>query len=358
MKWNAPSGVTGYTLRWRKMPDHVVQEPYRGITRTVRYDHSEVGWEPQAASASSPWQYPAQPVSTGVSQYTIPSLTSGEIYAVQLNYTTSGGEVFSARERYVWPSADFPSNGKRVATYPFFGHWPNREYVYSICTQTFPQSTRKDWATLIRHAFEQWETTGAVQMTPSSESCTVEIDKPLSMIGSIYNEANEVFMVPTDDSNLLAVASRNFALNILFQCVFNSRACVISTGYLQFTRQAKNELSGKSVDILINQSTDSWGKAVPGKNKLPSDDDVQFNVCSDPNDEGSDAYKAYSLMTHESGHALGISGFSFLGLLDPVAMAHPTIDDTVFEYNWGDTQCSPYPFDRMAIYALYQKILP
>ncbi len=70
----------------------------------------------------------------------------------------------------------------------------------------------------------------------------------------------------------------------------------------------------------------------------------------------------YKFMVHDSGHALGWSGFSSAGLLTPQGsyeMSHPTIDDSVMNY-WKYTaiepDCSPHPFDIMAIYALYRAV--
>ena len=67
-------------------------------------------------------------------------------------------------------------------------------------------------------------------------------------------------------------------------------------------------------------------------------------------------------MVHESGHALGLSGFSWAGLLTSQGsyeMSHPTISDSVmnyWQYTATEPDCSPHPFDIMAIYALYQTV--
>ena len=67
-------------------------------------------------------------------------------------------------------------------------------------------------------------------------------------------------------------------------------------------------------------------------------------------------------MTHEAGHTLGLSGLSPFEVFTErgrYVMAHPTIPDSVMNYvNFTRTEpdCSPYPFDVMAIYALYQNI--
>ena len=84
---------------------------------------------------------------------------------------------------------------------------------------------------------------------------------------------------------------------------------------------------------------------------------------------------------HEAGHALGLSNVSYVGLVteplslyawfkrfQPYEAAHPTIPDAVMNYDdevpdhwaaWApsplnEPDCSPHPFDLMAIYSLYQ----
>ena len=81
---------------------------------------------------------------------------------------------------------------------------------------------------------------------------------------------------------------------------------------------------------------------------------------------------AYSDLVHEIGHALGIGGGDNAGWVNP---GHPQVPDSVVNYNWlavplnpavtpmvqgdfdrghSEPDCAPYPFDVMAIYALYQ----
>ena len=74
----------------------------------------------------------------------------------------------------------------------------------------------------------------------------------------------------------------------------------------------------------------------------------------------------YELMVHVAGHTLGLSGFSLLDLLSEeriYTIAHPKISDSVMSYDsetpvLNEPECSPHPFDILAINALYQKIGP
>ena len=88
-------------------------------------------------------------------------------------------------------------------------------------------------------------------------------------------------------------------------------------------------------------------------------------------------YDTGSPMVHEAGHALGMSGYSeFFEVFTAQGrynMAHPNIPDIVMNYdhevieNFTDNDfakgqdrweadCSPHPFDILAIYALYQTV--
>ena len=393
VRWNAPSGVTGYTLRWREMPDHVVQEPYRGIIRTRRYDHSKAGWRPNPASPTE-WVTPQNSVSTAASQYRIPGLKLEEVYAVQINYTTSGGEVFSARERYVWPSAkDFPGNGERVATYPYFGHFENSDYLYRVCKETFlPVSAQDHWVDIIEHAFEQWEiaTERLVTLTPdvdaqgNHEPCTdmsiIRWFLYRDEVRATDNALSEVRMI--DDSGWSGLLSTISFIEMLSDpykaCIFGGTACVTSiggyggnvtltTGAINplFITQASNVLPGVDVTFKYGPFKDSLERDIPGNNPTVDATDIQFNACLPPptmTANPDDMYKAYRTAVHEAGHALGISAPSLI-----YSSAHPTIPDSVLNYDWNgevlqgtgkanlyEPDCSPHPFDVLAIYALYQ----
>ncbi len=70
---------------------------------------------------------------------------------------------------------------------------------------------------------------------------------------------------------------------------------------------------------------------------------IVFNTC--PNTPTKYNYP-YSSLVHESGHALGLD--------------HPEIPDFIMNHNGivgvNEPDCSPHPFDIMAIYALYQTV--
>ena len=80
-------------------------------------------------------------------------------------------------------------------------------------------------------------------------------------------------------------------------------------------------------------------------------------------------YWAYHTAVHEAGHALGMSGINDFILRQRYHAAHPTIPDSVMNYDipgdirhpsvsddFAEPDCSPHPFDVMAMFALYQSV--
>ena len=86
---------------------------------------------------------------------------------------------------------------------------------------------------------------------------------------------------------------------------------------------------------------------------MKKDDDLRlptpfarFNTCF--NDDFDDYGSAYTSFLHEVGHLIGIS-------------KHPEFPESVMNYDHAtgvsdllEPDCSPYPIDIMAVYALYQ----
>ena len=395
---NSPTGAGQALLKWKEIPDvaeYVIKYRKLGNSPEITVPvytgdvhHSNVAWP-----EDNGWPYyemteeePFSPAAGAVSK-TLTGLSTGAIYALQVNYeTNSSKKVFSARDAYVYPSKGFPGEGlvpERVATFRFFGHWKSKEYVYSVCEDTFPSDTKTTWNKLIVHALEQWETsTGIVTITPTDETaspmdCLADSNFPFSTVESINNEINEIFMVDTGSVQLgtalgYSIFGRNWVRGALFSCIYPAAACVISPEYERH-HEASTQLTNETdnVDILINKNHDNivWQDKetsikrhviIPGTDNLHSAGDVMFNMCMPTVGNEKDFY-LYALMVHESGHALGLSGFSpealVLGARAKYEMSHPTIADSVMNY-WNFTRteddCSPHPFDIMAIYALYQ----
>ena len=171
----------------------------------------------------------------------------------------------------------------------------------------------------------------------------------------------------------------------MFQYVFTAPACVLSDGYGLLTGGAGPELPASgSTDMLLNRGWLSSehsdyaplipGSGLPMGNKDHDHKDVRFNTCQPiQRTDGANIYFPYSTVLHEAGHTLGLSGYNIadVTLLRFYEMSHPTIPESVMNYDYevsdnhdpvtGDfirtePNCAPYPFDLMALHALYQTV--
>ena len=99
----------------------------------------------------------------------------------------------------------------------------------------------------------------------------------------------------------------------------------------------------------------------PGLNTSIDREDTLFNTCK----RGASYidFFNYRTMVHEAGHALGLSNFSYYEALSS-AVAHSHIPDSVMNNDRrvslivDEPDCSPHPFDVMALEALYQTVRP
>ena len=393
VKWQGAAGTPRYELRYRKMED----------------DHSTIGWAPRGARTIADWttESPVTPP-----DHTVPGLEQGAIYAFQLNYTVGDRKFFSAREAYAWPSDGFPGNAERVATYTFFGHWPDREYRYTLCRDGFPQDKLNQWADLFSHAFRQWEDTTDELVTITHETTVECPTTPFDEFVQRDDDRSEIRMLDPGLTPSTALLLPEVKSDIFKICILKADACTTSyKGYaplvttdaatrasrarlisdhldgnlslaelsgrflllLSSQRQPGNEL--QSVDITFSRSgfneyfmgaMNRKEAAIPGRDRRPSDDDIRLNRCFDrvrgvyvQDDSG---FKPYRTAVHEMGHALGLSNIDLFPLdnlqTQPYSAAHPSIPDSVMNYdsrvNSPEPDCAPYPFDVMAVTALYQ----
>ena len=379
LEWSSIPDVGSYTVRYRQLGSWFEE---RGRRRFER-DHTHIAWPNHEEWPHYDEDFVELP-STTASSETVTNLDEAEIYAFQLNYTTTSGQkVFSARDAYVWASDRLPERTSRVGTYPFFGYWENGSYGYTICADTFtPAESRGDWMYLIEHAFEQWEQAAPDFITVtreygdclSEDGSPIDNDVPITVVEALFNESNEVYMVDMSGwDRPLAIINDN---NLLFHCIRYGVACVISPRYWDLTwlvnpfRPSVRALDEGSVDVLVNATI----KAVPengatfDSNKhrrldIPGEDmtldskDTPFNVCIPGT--GDVDFRNYRHLIHEAGHALGLSNFDYLEFWASYT-AHPSIPDSVLNYDSEVAQisdepdCSPHPFDVMAITSLYQ----
>ncbi len=389
IKWNRIPGVSKYTINHRLLGGtHTNRDGWYPYSYVKLSNMPEIV-EDRNSSSSTPLTH------------TINNLNLGEIYAIQLNYTDQNGvQVFSGRDAFVWPSKRPPEEeDENVATYPFFGHWPKKEYVYRICENTFPSSTRQAWINVITRAFKQWETStdGLVKLTEDSEKCELTEGPPINELKELKLNVNEVYMVDVDLHRKKPGRFTDYIKDYRGRCVLgtNVPACVISHAYgkaVSGNRRLSNDAdSTYGVDVLFS-------KDVFGTKPIAIPSSVVFNQCIRKEngqlfvDSGKDDVKAYEIALHEAGHALGLSNVLtgdvvndvvahirdvFLGgILKPLAQwangeainqrSHPSIPDSVMNHNseiqkiipgdWDEPDCSPHPFDLLVINALYQTV--
>ena len=332
---------------------------------------------------------------------------------------SDSSKVYSARDAFVWPSTAYPEENKRVATYPFFGHHPTRTFEYIICTDTFPtdpldrgltthdpNATQRDrWTNIVTNAFEEWETAtgGFVTVTRNgSGNCAAG---PMASFIATDDSQSEARMFDLQQGRSIW-SFPEVKSDVFKMCVIDATACVTSfggysgIGHNDATRQrildffeeysegdlTIPELFGGLISLISSLSTGdrkaenelesadiTFNKARFAGTDLELPTSTPFNTClPDRPDTDPDAgYKAYRTAVHEAGHALGLSNITLNPFLlgQPYEIAHPTIPDAVMNYDhepyeWGrwvhsvplnEPDCSPHPFDVLAIYALYQK---
>ena len=87
---------------------------------------------------------------------------------------------------------------------------------------------------------------------------------------------------------------------------------------------------------------------IPGTDTTASEGEIPFNTCLTTAGQ-------YVALVHEAGHALGISYGPDIVYPNEQDRFHPKIRDALMSYH-PTPDCSPHPFDIMAIYALYQTV--
>ena len=324
--------------------------------------------------------------------------------------------VFAARDVYVWPSARAAKDGERVATFPLDDTLDinSRIYEYRICLDTFPADKRSAWKNIIVHAFGQWEiaTDGLVRMIHLGSDCadfanarseaygmiqnrigrplTAEEDEGLKKFVkttrdwlSMYKEdrtKNEVIMldhstIPLSAFQSVKVSAELASLLGFTACFFDEPISGCAVSSRESGRSDPEDYRTArvvSTDIYLPHTLglDDAGMYKPTALEIPSDnswnparDDVPLNSCISISYTREPDPPVYDTLVHEAGHALGIGD----GRTTGYTQHHPSIPRSVANYNqtirytvhhldssYSENDCSPHPFDIMAIFALYQ----
>ncbi len=138
--------------------------------------------------------------------------------------------------------------------------------------------------------------------------------------------------------------------------------CALDTGASACASPRHND---NITDILLrHEEVGNDSLAIPGGDDVVDRSDALLNTCIGRKGDG-----AYGTLVHEAGHVLGIRDGQGHGDWVGSVNHHPTIPGTVMNYEnrnlkelpaWfvlpSEPDCSPHPFDIMAIYALYQTV--
>ena len=271
----------------------------------------------------------------------------------------------------------------------------------------------RKWVGILDDAFEQWETAtngfltvsrdqnGVCSEGPSDPGNPDNLESMREFI-NVDDAQNEVRMFDLTEKSIFFFPE--FYSDVFKICLnFGAPACVTSfNGYSGINTESsrrteiieiaddlgmdnevslievilalKNLISGERKAMNTIQSVDvSFNEENFRDNPLNLPDNVSFNSCmpdaSITSENPDSGYFAYRTAVHEAGHALGLSGFSLLSLANEQGryeMAHPTIPDAAMNYDGeagnrvnrplSEPDCSPHPFDIIAIYALYQNV--
>ena len=389
VRWSPPQGATRYKIRWRKMQGASLPESFLG---------EETLDDPSRAT------FPIQP------------LQHLEVYAIQLNYLTADGWVFSARDRYVWPSPISAGvgerSGERVATFPLDRRLvdevidsagkKHKAYIYHICEETFPdvyfldrRSKRDAWVKLINHAFGQWQlaTDGLVRVVQGTDGCA----DYSRFIGGIVDS------IPSEDfeEGLTEDEIRRHVANYLDKYEERLRG-LRDQGSTQSEVLMIDDTEGSDIRLFLDVNVFPeiakelgfvWSFKTTGRDrendrayvtKLPDADRYDMFIRrgafeqGPPRDDGTGPkYPQDLLRLPGDGDEVAESGEVPFGSCQGLASreedihytaygtlvheaghvlgiaGHPSIEGSVMNGE-SEPDCSPHPLDIMAIYALYQ----
>ena len=419
VRWSEITGATHYTIMYRELPGFHWSPGWTVSPPTASHPRTSI--EVAAASAvTDPNDNTRLTYTIGGTTNTANPLTRNELYAVSINYQKQGVKYFAAREAYVWPSARRADNGERVGSFPLVQMIPNNTYKYHICEDTFPAGTlnvrREAWVSLITDAVEQWASAsqGLITGERVDEPC-VSFDSVVTQIESDIRRHIAKWPDLSDEkvrefaralitrlrrtgavrstSSLLANRNEILMYNDVDGAlayfrevdVFPELASDLGYRCWHYDREVQPDIPNIPMCTQSDYREGSWRSDIIVRRSLFEDDrllmpksNARFNTCprTQPGHGYGSAtdgvYKAFTIMVHEVGHALGIRGGPGIVWTN---RGHPQVPDSVMNYDhvavskdperpplsradfdgsFSEPDCTPHPLDVMAIYALYQ----
>ena len=373
------------------------------------------GWDGETYEFISTFQQnPLSGGSTLSGGNTITGLERDALYAIQLVYEEDGfPTIFAARDMHVWPSAHAPNWGSRVATLPVNYRPTSPEFHFRICEDTFKTGSPEQWRNIIVHAMEQWETAtnrwrtlnNVVTMTfdaytaaevaaeSSLSSDLIGTSKPCADFDYFVGRAIYKYNILRQSFTDTGSVSR-FAVNFIHRLrttqvmgrkntladeqqldldhheiamddtpaaeILEMRAigvfselstnlgfswCWEGTGRYSGCATRERSDSGWIRDIFVRDVflTDQLG--IPGVDPFVDEEDVHLVSCD------AKKYRAYRVVLHEGGHALGI-GYGMDG--QGQERHHPSIPYSVMSYlDHAHRYCHPTALDVLVLGVLY-----
>ena len=202
--------------------------------------------------------------------------------------------------------------------------------------------------------------TGMIEGVPYDIDQTIRDDRSLNEV-IMYNDSRgdlpflSTHGIFTEISTVVMAGSSGRPFS---QIIGQDHACWSGGNELMCTRTDKTydtaatRLTKATSDIFIRRSKFEVGVVTNVTTLDVPAADARANWCNNDSDMANSAYRSF---LHEIGHVLGIGR----GEINDTSAgwvegAHPLIHDAVMNYEFDEPDCAPYPFDLMAIYALYQ----
>ena len=389
-------------VEWNSVGD-ILGDAYSQGEYDLRHRKSLAIYNAYSPRISNFFESTGDPEENKTSPFAIRNLATNAVYGIQLVYRAEGPSadtadddiwVFAARHAYAWVSDQPIPDGSRVAGVPVTGRVKDTTFSYKICTTTFLLDNRvESWVSLITAAFDRWQaavTTDLITIERDTDPCTdyhtvaslildhyVILNTSPAFSGYSHDDlvdlvehfidtairervarlhrddgaANEIKMF-NDDEGVEGYLRKQEVFSEIALDIGHRTGCWYfdigsSPGMVVWKLDdavlmcyapyiVDRDISG---DIFIRQSKFSTDAL------LRPAEDAKFNMCSSVtlNNAKDSAYKSF---LHEVGHALGIGGD---------AGGHSATNVTsVVNYVADPADCSPYPADIMALYALYQ----
>ena len=393
-------------LTWKFIVDHIPGIDYSGGNYYFRYrqatpGHDKSGWQPGIYTDVNTIADSELHLGNKIE-----GLRRNQIYALQMIYSKRDTPmIFSAVDAYVWPSHTRAERGQRVATFPLSQRLSSdRTFRYRVCVETFEvegDARKGEWLALINDVFRKWESATnlihAWEDTLYCTSYTLIVDLVSDKIGRIDSSRSkddrtddvEAFLAGTKDGLALDSVPPDNIIDLVSAVnqhdAKSSEIIMFDYGVGTDPARLAAEVNFKQISQLIGYSA-CWDPAATRGNaavmcavsQFVNGSNVGDGVTTDifinrvkyemktiggvMNASDSDACvvdrnSAYGAFMHEVGHALGVGGGS---TVDDVggkweATSHPEVSlkDSAVMIS-ARPNCQPYPFDVLAIYALYQ----